>query len=509
MDTQLLQTNNRYQGAKSLEIELGKSAESEMMKDYIGMKEAVIDIATRSITSSISFYVEYLAIFLNIVFISYLNEPVLVSACGMGQFLLNLSVAAIDVGLCGGIDTLASQAFGRKDYVLWGVYLNTARIVISVLFLFQAFMLLNAESILIAFGQSAEVAEIASTYCLYLMPGIFMYMQFEWKRRHLFWQGIYRPVLNTMFITTSLHIVSLYIFVIVFDLKVLGVAVSTTITYSLDVILINYLLRSNPNIVVPQKWFLIDKEAFMRIIPYLKYGIPGAIMWAMEWWGYDIINIFSGILGVNQLSTGIIIFQMFIMIVMNSVGITFAATGPVGNSLGANLPNRAKRYALAANIFGAACAIFSVIVHVLFKNKFILAFTSNPEIVEFYDEVFIFYMWALFCDQMQIVNGGILRAMGYQNAGSIIQGVALFVVMNPLAYILAFKCEYGFIGIWMAVPVGSFLMMIGFLVILFTSDWRTIAINASHHEKDDSLLKFEQNIPGHCVSHHLSHHSLL
>jgi len=110
---------------------------------------------------------------------------------------------------------------------------------------------------------------------------------------------------------------------------------------------------------------------------------------------------------------------------------------------------------------------------------------------------------------MQIVNGGILRAMGYQNAGSIIQGVALFVVMNPLAYILAFKCEYGFIGIWMAVPVGSFLMMIGFLVILFTSDWRTIAINASHHEKDDSLLKFEQNIPGHCVSHHLSHHSLL
>lgn len=81
-----------------------------------------------------------------------------------------------------------------------------------------------------------------------------------------------------MFITTSLHIVSLYIFVIVFDLKVLGVAVSTTITYSLDVILINYLLRSNPNIVVPQKWFLIDKEAFMRIIPYLKYGIPGAIM---------------------------------------------------------------------------------------------------------------------------------------------------------------------------------------------------------------------------------------
>ena len=87
-------------------------------QDYIPMKEAVVDIATRSIVSSISFYVEYLAIFLNFIFISYLNEPVLVSACGMGQFLLNLSVAAIDVGLCGGIDTLASQAFGRKDYVL-------------------------------------------------------------------------------------------------------------------------------------------------------------------------------------------------------------------------------------------------------------------------------------------------------------------------------------------------------------------------------------------------------
>jgi len=80
---------------------------------------------------------------------------------------------------------------------------------------------------------------------------------------------------------------------------------------------------------------------------------------------------------------------------------------------------------------------------------------------------------------MQLVNGGILRAMGYQNAGSIIQGVALFVVMNPLAYILAFKYEYGFIGIWMAVPVGSFLMMTGFFYILYQADWETIAIKAS------------------------------
>ena len=89
---------------------------------------------------------------------------------------------------------------------------------------------------------------------------------------------------------------------------------------------------------------------------------------------------------------------------------------------------------------------------------------------------------------MQIVNGGILRAMGYQNAGSIIQGVALFVVMNPLAYILAFKCEYGFIGIWMAVPVGSFLMMTGFFCILYQADWEAIAVKAS---TDDAINETE------------------
>lgn len=56
--------------------------------------------------------------FLNVLFIGMLDEPTLLSAVGMGTLVINIVVCSIDMGLCGGIDTLVSQAFGRKDYNL-------------------------------------------------------------------------------------------------------------------------------------------------------------------------------------------------------------------------------------------------------------------------------------------------------------------------------------------------------------------------------------------------------
>lgn len=134
-------------------------------------------------------------------------------------------------------------------------------------------------------------------------------------------------------------------------MKLFGAALATTITYTLDLIIVSFLKSFNPDIIVPQKWFFMDFEALCRSPKYLKFGVPAAVMLMMEWWGYDITTIYSGWIGVNEQATTILCFQFMILSFMDSLGITFAATSFVGNALGANQPNRAKTYTYAAIVY--------------------------------------------------------------------------------------------------------------------------------------------------------------
>jgi len=54
-------------------------------------------------------------------------------------------------------------------------------------------------------GQQEEVIELAQLYINYLLPGIFLYMQFECSRRYLFCQGEYKSIMYVMLFTSIIH----------------------------------------------------------------------------------------------------------------------------------------------------------------------------------------------------------------------------------------------------------------------------------------------------------------
>jgi membrane protein YqaA with SNARE-associated domain len=58
----------------------------------------------------------------------------------------------------------------------------------------------------------------------------------------------------------------------------------------------------NRQIITSDKWFFVDREAFDKIWEFLKLGIPASSMLVIELWGYDMICIFSGWLGLKQLA---------------------------------------------------------------------------------------------------------------------------------------------------------------------------------------------------------------
>lgn len=65
----------------------------------------------------------------------HLNDRTLIGGVGMAQALMSLMGMSIIMGCNSALDTLVSQSAGAGNLRLCGVYLNRARIIMTILFI--------------------------------------------------------------------------------------------------------------------------------------------------------------------------------------------------------------------------------------------------------------------------------------------------------------------------------------------------------------------------------------
>ena len=313
-------------------------------KDFVSMPQAIIEVVKRFLPSSFALFLENSIFFLNILFIGFLKDSVLLSGVGLGGMTANLIVFSIDQGLCGGIDTLVSQAYGGRKYELWNTYLNTCRYVLTLVFIPQAILLILSEPIFLIFGQPPESSEIAWKYIIAILPGMYLNLQFEWTRRYLLALGIYLPILYIFIFTFFLHILFLYIFVILIPLSIYGVGIATGITYSFSFLFVEiYTYRQKEEVFRARwKWFNMKMVKIMPI--FLKYAVPACLMLLIEWWSFEFLTIYSGWIGINQLAASTVLNNITLIAVEIPYGMALTSTSLVGNSLGSGQPKKAKTY---------------------------------------------------------------------------------------------------------------------------------------------------------------------
>ena len=83
-----------------------------------------------SAPTSLSMLVEYSLLTLNLSFAGLLNKPAEFSGVWLGGLTSTIVVLAVGLGMWGGTDTLVSQAYGRKDYAYWRVFLNQTNLIL-------------------------------------------------------------------------------------------------------------------------------------------------------------------------------------------------------------------------------------------------------------------------------------------------------------------------------------------------------------------------------------------
>eukprot|EP01018_Ginkgo_biloba_P009074 Gb_02018 [translate_table: standard] len=183
--------------------------------------------------------------------------------------------------MSGALETLCGQAYGAKEYVRLGVYLQAGMAATFVCAIPISILWLYAEPVLIFIGQDAGVSAMASTYLRCLIPGLFAYAMMQSFMKFLQTQSIVMPLTLCSICPFVLHFILCYLLVYKTALGFQGAALATSISFWLIVICLLLYMKFSRS--CQKTWGGFSYEAFKVIGPFLKLAIQSAIMV----WGVD------------------------------------------------------------------------------------------------------------------------------------------------------------------------------------------------------------------------------
>lgn len=174
-------------------------------------------------------------------------------------------------------------------------------------------------------------------------------------------------------VTTILHLFWCWLFVIHFNWRETGAALATNITYICNMILIDIWCYSNS--AVEKTWIKPDRRAFSNICGYLKIGIPGACMLCFEWWCFELLAIFSGLISVEALAAEVVIVNIVTFIFMIPLGTSYSASAFTGIFLGEMKIDQAKKYSRLTIVYNIILTVIVLVILGTFKDQIANLFT--------------------------------------------------------------------------------------------------------------------------------------
>ncbi|KAG8793287.1 hypothetical protein FRC17_008467, partial [Serendipita sp. 399] len=144
----------------------------------------------------------------------------------------------------------------------------------------------------------------------------------------------------------------------------------------------------------------------------------------------------------------------------------------VGNMLGARSAKGAALATRVAIFLTLVVALVLSAIFLIFRKKWAYIFNNDPDVV---DETARILPWvALFqiFDGLGAVTGGVLRAIGKQDAGALLCLIGYYIIGLPLGLLLAFKAKVGLQGLWIGLTVALVFQGLGGLYICtIRADW--------------------------------------
>ena len=393
--------------------------------------------------------------------------PAAIGAVALGNAIC-YTPSIFGVGLMLGLDTLVSQAYGRKDHdechrwLAQGVYLACIAAVPIMLGIWLASFFIGRV------GIAAEVAGPASEYLRLLNWGTLPLLLYGATRRYLQGVGQVRVITVTYVLANLINWFGNWVLIYgKVGFPALGVNGSAISTALARVIMATALLgfawryergRGHPLFL---HWAAPQAARLKRL---LQLGAPAAGQILLEVGAWNLATLSAGYLTPVALATHQIVLNYASVTYMVPLGISAAAAVSVGHAVGAGDAARARRAGWMALGLGTSFMLLAALGFLLWPRPLIELFSRDPRVLAVGPGLLgIVAAFEIF-DGIQTVSTGALRGLGETHAPMWANLVGYWVLGLPLGFFLCFGLGWGIYGLWIGLTLALIVIALALLL---------------------------------------------
>nr|AKC96391.1 multidrug and toxin compound extrusion protein [Pinus radiata] len=385
----------------------------------------------------------------------------------------------IMLGMASAVQTVCGQAYGAKQYSMLGVICQRSMIIMTAAAILLAVLYLFADPVLVAIGQSKEIAAAGAVFSRGLIPQLFAFAINCPMQRFLQAQNIVAPLAYISVATFLLHILLTWAAVDKLGYGLLAAALVLSLSWWILVIATALYIFYSPS--CKETWTGFSTKAFTGLWSYFKLTVASAFMLTLEIWYTQGLVLISGLLpdsevALDSISVCMNFYNWDFMVML---GLSTAASIRVGNELGARRPKTARFSVVVVVI---TCFIISVILAaavMLLKKELAMLFTSSTVVMSAVFALIPLLAISVILNGTQPILSGVAIGCGWQAVVAYVNLATYYAIGLPIGIVLGFKVNMGVDGIWWGMIIGVTLQTLALIILTARTNWNKEVQTAS------------------------------
>jgi len=325
-------------------------------------------------------------------------------------------------------------------------------------------IVLIAKPIIYYMGQSEEVVNLAYPYITLVAISLFPLIIFQSFKQFSDGLSFTKIAMISTVIANLINVVINYILIYgkfgFPKLELVGAGIGTLISRVIMVLIIIYLIKSNPKINQYLDNLFSLKYSSIITKKIINLGYPSALQMMFEV-GFFISGIWvCGIIGINYQAANQIALNLSSLTFMVALGLSVAATIRIGNQKGLNDYKNLKRIAISIFLITILIELIFALIFIIFSDLLPWLYLENNnnfdvlETVSLASKLLIIVALFQIFDGIQIVAQGALRGIQDVKIPSMICFLSYIIFGVPIMIYLGLYTDLKATGVWIGFLIG-------------------------------------------------------
>jgi len=391
------------------------------------------------------------------------------AAISLGNSFVFLAMA-FGIGFSTAITPLIAESDAKKNKSNTKSILSNGILVCIFLGAVLTIIVLIAKPIIYYMGQSEEVVNLAYPYITLVAISLFPLIIFQSFKQFSDGLSFTKIAMISTVIANLINVVINYILIYgkfgFPKLELVGAGIGTLISRVIMVLIIIYLIKSNPKI--NQYFDNLFSLKYSSIITkkIINLGYPSALQMMFEV-GFFISGIWvCGIIGINYQAANQIALNLSSLTFMVALGLSVAATIRIGNQKGLNDYKNLKRIAISIFLITILIELIFALIFIIFSDLLPWLYLENNnnfdvlETVSLASKLLIIVALFQIFDGIQIVAQGALRGIQDVKIPSMICFLSYIIFGVPIMIYLGLYTNLKATGVWIGFLIGLIIASI-------------------------------------------------